>query len=103
MTKSPCHNRIMSENAQQGYTATDITALGATIAGVVSIILVATLPYRSAGFGIAAAATAIILALASANAARREKRAAPWPARIGSIAGVAAILMIVVWELARSW
>jgi len=92
----------MTENAQQGDTATDVIALGATIAGVVSIILVVTLPYRSVGFGIAAAAAAIILALASASAARREKRAAPWPARLGSIAGVAAIVMLVVWEVARN-
>lgn len=92
----------MTEDAQEGHTTTDITALGATIAGVVSVILVATLPYRSVGWGIAAAASAIILALASARAARREKRSAPWPARVGSIAGVAAIVMLVVGEVARN-
>lgn len=92
----------MTENSQQGYTVADVTAVGATIVGVIAVILVATLPYREIGFGIAAAVTAILLALTSASMARKERRAAPWPARIGSLAGVAAIALLVVWEIARN-
>lgn len=92
----------MTDNTQQGLTAADVTAIGATIAGVAAVILVATLPHHSIGFGLAAAVAAVILALTAARAARNEHRAVPWSARIGSMVGVAAIAMIVVWEIARA-
>lgn len=92
----------MSENTQQGFTATDVTGLGATIAGVVAIILVATLPYRGVGFVLAASAAALILAITSASMARKEHRPVSWFARVGSAGGIIAIVMMVIWEISRN-
>lgn len=92
----------MSENTQQGYTATDLTGIAATIAGIVAVILVATLPYREVGFALAAIAAALILAVTSATFARKEHRHVSWFARIGSAGGIIAIVMMIIWEIARN-
>jgi hypothetical protein len=95
-------SEVMTENTQQGFTAADVTGLAATIAAVISLILMTTLPHSSIGFGLAAAASAIILALTSASMTRKDRQPVSWFARIGSAGGAITIIVFLVWEISRS-
>lgn len=97
-----CDNQRMTDSTEQGYDALDVAAIGSTILGLAAIILTATMPYRMVGLALTASIAGIVLALATGAAARRAHRTIPMTARIGSIASVAAIVLLFVWEIARN-
>lgn len=85
----------MTENqtAQQGFDAWDVSALGSIILGIVAILLAVFLPQRDIGIGIIAVVATLALAILSGT--RTRGRATAWIARVGSAAGVVALLVII--------
>ena len=87
----------MTDNAQQGYDGWDAAALGSIVLGLLAVILVVFLPQRDIGYGVVA--TIATLALAIAAGARTRGRNTVWLARIGSIAGVIAAIVLILGQL----
>lgn len=91
----------MSDNTeQQGFDLWDVAAVASVLLGLLSILLILFLPYRDVVFGIVAAIATIALAIAAAKFNRGT-----WAssfARIGSAAGVIALVILIVGEISRN-
>lgn len=83
----------MTDNTQEGFDVWDVTALGSIILGLIAILLAVFLPQRD--IGLAVAAIIATLALAILSGTRTNGRGTAWAARVGSAAGVVALIVVV--------
>ncbi len=92
----------MTDQTQQGYTIWDLAAVASTLVGLASIVAAVFLPGRDIGIAVALAVAALVLAVASGARAHKSGTRASWFSRLGSLAAVAGIVVIVAGEFMRN-